>query len=145
MLCDKGYFRIVNYEGLIILLNLQQAATAKYIVKQYIAATGGQGALGAIDSMCAVGQVDMVSSPIQEGDDEDEDGPNICDSGGFVLWQMDPDFWYLELVVSSCKISAGSDGKISWSQSSNSSTTTRGPPRPLRRFYQVYTLVCILT
>ncbi|KAK1395650.1 Spindle assembly abnormal protein 6 [Heracleum sosnowskyi] len=113
-----------------------QAATAKYIVQQYIAATGGQAALDAINSMCAVGQVSMASSPIQVGDAEDEDGPNTSDSGGFVLWQMDPDFWYLELVVSSCKISAGSDGKIGWSQSSNSSIATRGPPRPLRRFYQ---------
>lgn len=122
---------------------MQQAATAKYIVQQYIAATGGQAALGAIDSMCAVGQVKMTSSPIQLGDTEDENGQDSCDSGGFVLWQMDPDFWYLELVVSCCKISAGSDGKIGWSQSSNSSVATRGPPRPLRRFYQVYSLVCM--
>lgn len=121
---------------------MQQAATAKYIVQQYIAATGGQAALAAIDSMCAVGEVNMTSSPIQLGDVEDEE--DSCDSGGFVLWQMNPDLWYLELVVSSCKISAGSDGKIGWSQSSNSSIATRGPPRPLRRFFQVYTLLCLL-
>lgn len=123
---------------------MQQAATAKYIVQQYIAATGGTSAICSINSICAVGQVNLASSPILLGDDAEEDGPRSCDSGGFVLWQMDPDFWYLELVVSSCKISAGSDGKIGWSQSSSSSTATRGPPRPLRRFYQVYALVSLL-
>ncbi|WOH02947.1 hypothetical protein DCAR_0522337 [Daucus carota subsp. sativus] len=111
-----------------------QAATAKYIVQQYIAATGGQAALDTIHNICAVGEVYMVSSPMQLGDAEDT--PSNRDSGGFVLWLMNPDLWYLELVVSNCKISAGSDGKIGWSQSSHSSIATRGPPRPLRRFFQ---------
>lgn len=120
---------------------MQQAATAKYIVQQYIAATGGQAALDTIHNICAVGEVYMVSSPMQLGDAED--APSNRDSGGFVLWLMNPDLWYLELVVSNCKISAGSDGKIGWSQSSHSSIATRGPPRPLRRFFQVHTLFCL--
>ncbi|KAH0874679.1 hypothetical protein HID58_072041 [Brassica napus] len=48
-----------------------------------------------------------------------------------------PNLWFLELVVSGFKISAGSDGKVAWNQSSTQpSQAHRGPPRPLRRFFQ---------
>lgn len=58
--------------------------------------------------------------------------------GGFVLWQKNPDLWFLELVVSGFKVSAGSDGKIAWNQSSSQPfNANKGPPRPLRRFFQV--------
>ncbi|KAJ6717984.1 hypothetical protein OIU79_006007 [Salix purpurea] len=57
--------------------------------------------------------------------------------GGFVLWKKRPDLWCLELVVSGCKISAGSDGKVAWRQTPwHHSHASRGPPRPLRRFLQ---------
>uniref|UniRef100_A0A5B7B1P1 DUF620 family protein n=1 Tax=Davidia involucrata TaxID=16924 RepID=A0A5B7B1P1_DAVIN len=53
------------------------------------------------------------------------------------LWQKNPDLWFLELVVSGCKVSAGSNGKVAWSQSSSGpSNASKGPPRPLRRFFQ---------
>ncbi|PIN08868.1 hypothetical protein CDL12_18554 [Handroanthus impetiginosus] len=111
-----------------------EASTAKYIVQQYLAATGGLAALNSINSMYAVGQVKMVvaSDAVQNF----ESAKRSCEAGGFVLWQKNPDLWYLELIVSGYKISAGSDGKIAWSQSSTSSTVSRGPPRPLRRFFQ---------
>lgn len=58
--------------------------------------------------------------------------------GGFVLWQKNPDLWFLELVVSSFKVGAGSDGKVAWNQSSSQPcNANKGPPRPLRRFFQV--------
>ncbi|KAL8523761.1 hypothetical protein ACS0TY_013651 [Phlomoides rotata] len=105
-----------------------EASTAKYIVQQYVAATGGVATLNAVNSMYAVGQVKMVVAceGVESG----------CESGGFVVWQKNPDLWYLELVVSGHKISAGSDGKMAWSQSSSNSNASRGPPRPLRRFFQ---------
>lgn len=57
--------------------------------------------------------------------------------GGFVLWQKKPELWCLELVVSGCKISAGSDGKVAWRQTPwHQSHASRGPPRPLRRSLQ---------
>ncbi|KAK4390683.1 hypothetical protein Sango_2131600 [Sesamum angolense] len=110
------------------------ASTAKYIVQQYLAATGGLAALNAINSMYAIGQVKMhvASEAVQNT----ENAKRNCEAGGFVLWQKNPDLWYLELVLSGHKISAGSDGKIGWSQSSSNSNATRGPPRPLRRFFQ---------
>ncbi|KAL6511751.1 hypothetical protein OROGR_021348 [Orobanche gracilis] len=113
----------------------REASTAKYIVQQYLAATGGLAALNSINSMYAVGQVKMVVASDSMMTTM-ESGRRSCEAGGFVLWQKNPDLWYLELVVSGYKICAGSDGKIAWSQSSSNSTASRGPPRPLRRFFQ---------
>lgn len=115
---------------------MQESCTAKYIVQQYIAASGGLPALNAVNSMYAVGQVKMVVAS-SDGVKDIESVKKSNEAGGFVVWQMNPELWYLELVVSRHKISAGSDGNITWTQSSSNSNTTRGPPRPLRRFFQV--------
>ncbi|KAK8662536.1 hypothetical protein V6N13_092109 [Hibiscus sabdariffa] len=122
-----------------------EASMAKYIVKQYIAAVGGEKALGGIDSMYAMGKVRMAASEFSSGEGSvnnkivkvrnlrQGDG----EVGGFVLWQKRPELWCLELVVSGCKISAGSDGKVAWRQTPwHHSHASRGPPRPLRRFLQ---------
>lgn len=104
---------------------------------QYVAAAGGQAALNSVNSMYAVGQVKMLGSAMQQGEDSVQ-MKGKCEVGGFVLWQKNPDLWYLELVVSGYKISAGSDGKVAWNQSSSQpSHANKGPPRPLRRFFQV--------
>ncbi|KAI4316806.1 hypothetical protein L6164_024749 [Bauhinia variegata] len=113
-----------------------EASTAKYIVQQYIAACGGLGALNSPKSMYAVGQVRMFGSEMQVGDDSVHIGGR-GEAGGFVLWQKNPDLWDLELVVSGFKVSAGSDGKVAWNQcSSQPCYANKGPPRPLRRFFQ---------
>ncbi|XP_016458226.1 uncharacterized protein LOC107781920 [Nicotiana tabacum] len=112
-----------------------EAATAKYIVQQYLAACGGQAALNSLNSMCAVGQVKMATWDIHQSGG-DANSKRHCEVGAFVLWQKNPDLWVLELVVSGCKISAGSNGKVAWSQSSSTSSASKGPPRPLRRFFQ---------
>ncbi|XP_052184966.1 uncharacterized protein LOC127796701 [Diospyros lotus] len=133
-----------------------EASMAKYIVQQYIAATGGEKALNAIDSMYAVGKVKMGVSEFVAGDGLTSLGCNGLggggggkvmkikgirhgrgEVGGFVLWQKRPELWCLELVVSGCKISAGSDGKVAWRQTPwHHSHASRGPPRPLRRSLQ---------
>ncbi|KAI4314863.1 hypothetical protein L6164_027729 [Bauhinia variegata] len=82
-----------------------EASTANYIVQQYIAATGGQPALSAVQSMNITGQVKISASDFHQTSNE-----NVC---------------------------CGSNGKTSWRHSSNQETpTSRGPPRPLRRFLQ---------
>lgn len=118
---------------------MQEASTAKYIVQQYVAATGGLAALNSVSSMCAVGQVKMVGSEMHKADDSVQTTTKVNNEvGGFVLWQNNPDLWYLELVVSGYKVSAGSDGTLAWNQSgSQPSHANKGPPRPLRRFFQV--------
>jgi len=113
-----------------------EASTAQYIVNQYVAATGGPMALNGVSSMYAVGQVKMVGSEMHEGHGSVQTRGN-SEVGGFVVWQKNPDLWYLELVVSGYKVSAGSDGNVAWNQSSSQpSHANRGPPRPLRRFFQ---------
>ena len=115
----------------------QEASTAKYIVQQYIAATGGQTALSSVNSMCAIGEVKISASEFYQSDLRVKVGTTE-EMGGFVLWQKNPDLWWLELVVSGCKVISGSNGKLSWRQSSNQqSDISKGAPRPLRRFLQV--------
>ncbi|KAF6137682.1 hypothetical protein GIB67_023616 [Kingdonia uniflora] len=72
-----------------------EALTAKYIVQQYIAATGGQQALYSVNSMYAIGQVKLSALKFTMGDESVK-----ATLGGFVLWQKNPDLWYLELVMS---------------------------------------------
>lgn len=59
--------------------------------------------------------------------------------GCFVLWQMVPGMWSLELVLSSGnKVLAGSDGDTVWSHTPSLGTRiAKGPKRPLRRIIQV--------
>ncbi|KAJ7952979.1 DUF620 family protein [Quillaja saponaria] len=114
-----------------------EASTAKYIVQQYIAATGGQPALNAVQSMCVTGQVKISASEFHQTDDNIEVKKSTEEIGGFVLWQNNPDLWCIELIISGCKACCGSNGKISWRHSSNQQTpVSTGPPRPLRRFLQ---------
>ncbi|XP_033509217.1 uncharacterized protein [Nicotiana tomentosiformis] len=112
-----------------------EGSTAKYIVQQYLAACGGQGALNSLNNMCAVGQVKMATWDMHQSGCN-TNSKRHCEVGAFVLWQKNPDLWVLELVVSGCKISAGSNRKVAWSQSSSSSNASKGPPRSLRRFFQ---------
>ncbi|RRT52027.1 hypothetical protein B296_00027095 [Ensete ventricosum] len=115
---------------------------------QYIAASGGEQALSAVNSMYAMGKVRMTASELPKGnggghgDATNGKKARKCsgagEMGGFVLWQKMPDLWCLELMVSGCKISAGSDGKVAWRQTPwHQSHASRGPPRPLRRSLQV--------
>ncbi|XP_008785983.1 uncharacterized protein LOC103704470 [Phoenix dactylifera] len=115
-----------------------QASTAKYIIQQYIAATGGQAALMSVSSMYAVGKVKMSASEFHVGDESVQaQAKGNGEVGGYVLWQKSPDLWYFELIMGGSKMSAGSDGKVAWRQSaSEQSHASRGPPRPLRRSLQ---------
>ncbi|RXH94557.1 hypothetical protein DVH24_024241 [Malus domestica] len=101
-----------------------ESSMAKYLMKQYIAAVGGEKALNSVDSMYAMGKVKMAASEFCTGERSLNGGKNKLkvksllrsvggggEMGGFVLWQKRPELWCLELVVSGCKISAGSDGK----------------------------------
>ncbi|KAJ0984060.1 hypothetical protein J5N97_002416 [Dioscorea zingiberensis] len=121
-----------------------EVSMAKYIVQQYVAAAGGMQALESIDSMYAMGKVKMVmASELKTGSNNGGNNRKGIlkgtggEMGGFVLWKKKPDLWCLELVVSGCKISAGSDGKLAWRQTPwHQSHASRGPPRPLRRSLQ---------
>lgn len=66
------------------------------------------------------------------------------ENGCFVLWQMSPGMWSLELVLGNGtvggreKVIAGSNGKIVWRHTPWLGThAAKGPHRPLRRIIQV--------
>lgn len=63
---------------------------------------------------------------------------NSVETGGFVLWQMNPDMWYVELSVGGSKVHAGCNGEVVWRHTPwLGANTAKGPVRPLRRALQV--------
>ncbi|KAI7742210.1 hypothetical protein M8C21_017766 [Ambrosia artemisiifolia] len=133
-----------------------ERSTAQYIIHQYLAATGclkmmstnspQQQQSGYYKNMYTSGTVKMTCceteiSSIQgqrvtntSGRSHETDNVNGC----FVLWQMVPGMWSLELVLSSGnKVLAGSDGETVWSHTpSLGKQIAKGPKRPLRRIIQ---------
>ncbi|CAN6453805.1 unnamed protein product [Victoria cruziana] len=60
-----------------------------------------------------------------------------AEGGCFVLWQMCPDMWSVELAFAGSKVVAGSDGRVVWRHTPWLGTNAaKGPPRPLRRIVQ---------
>lgn len=60
-----------------------------------------------------------------------------AESGSFVLWQMAPDMWSVELAVGASKVHAGSNGKLVWRHTPwIGAHAAKGPVRPLRRALQ---------
>ncbi|KAL1207963.1 hypothetical protein V5N11_034256 [Cardamine amara subsp. amara] len=127
-----------------------EAAMAKYIVKQYTAAAGGE--IAAVESMYAMGKVKMgvtefCAAKTLNGKRKkkmvrirnvNNNGNGGGEMGGFVLWKKGLSQWSLELVVSGCKVSAGCDGNVAWRQSPwlAHSHASNEPSGPLRRFLQ---------
>lgn len=61
-----------------------------------------------------------------------------AESGSFVLWQMAPDMWYVELAAGGSKVRAGCNGKLVWRHTPwLGAHAAKGPVRPLRRALQV--------
>ncbi|EPS60170.1 hypothetical protein M569_14633, partial [Genlisea aurea] len=54
-----------------------------------------------------------------------------------VLWQMNPDMWYVELSVGGSKVQAGCNGRLVWRHTPwLGAHAAKGPIRPLRRALQ---------
>lgn len=105
-----------------------ESSAAQYILQQYTAATGGFRLQSSIRSACAIGKLRMMMKNRTAAPAE---------TGGFVLWQMAPDKWYVELAVCGNKIRAGSDGKLVWRHTPwLKPHAAKGPVRPLRRALQ---------
>ncbi|KAL8143586.1 hypothetical protein V2J09_016618 [Rumex salicifolius] len=112
-----------------------QASTAKYIVTQYLASMGGHVLLSSIESMCVIGQAKIGATPFHLSEQAVKT-KTTEEAGGFMLYQKVPAQWYMEFLVSGCKLTSGCNGKVCWRESSNQSHVTTGPSRPLRRFLQ---------
>ncbi|KAJ4841250.1 hypothetical protein Tsubulata_025930 [Turnera subulata] len=114
-------------------------STARYIIQQYLAATGCLKQEKCMKNMYATGSVKMIrcETEISSGKNVKSLGNRSGENGCFVLWQMSPGMWSLELVVGGNKVVAGSDGKTVWRHTPWLGThAAKGPQRPLRRMIQ---------
>ncbi|KAL2464756.1 hypothetical protein Fot_52712 [Forsythia ovata] len=113
------------------------SSSAQYIIQHFTAATGCRKLEGVIKNMYATGKVTMVM--VDELGSTSEPGrPNgMSQKGCFVMWQMVPNKWLIELVVGGHKVAAGSDGNVAWRHTPwLGAHAAKGGVRPLRRAIQ---------
>lgn len=125
---------------------LQESSSAQYILQQYTAASGGQKLQNTIINAYAAGKVRMIASEFETANKltKNRNSAKATDSGGFVLWQMNPDMWYVELALGGSKVHAGCNGKLVWRHTPwLGAHAAKGPVRPLRRALQVNLLVLV--
>ncbi|XVE93468.1 hypothetical protein REPUB_Repub01dG0195500 [Reevesia pubescens] len=116
-----------------------ETSSAQYILQQYTAASGGQKLQNSIRNAYAMGKLKMVTCEYETATRtvKNRNGSRAAESGGFVLWQMNPDMWYVELAVGGSKVHAGCNGKLVWRHTPwLGAHTAKGPVRPLRRALQ---------
>lgn len=66
-----------------------------------------------------------------------DDPAGVPQKGCFVIWQMVPDKWLIELSVAGHKVVAGSDGNLAWRHTPwLGAHAAKGGVRPLRRALQ---------
>ncbi|KAG6640764.1 hypothetical protein CIPAW_09G026300 [Carya illinoinensis] len=113
------------------------SSSAQYIIQHFTAATGCRKLEGMVKSIFATGKVTMAMLD-ELGSGGSAAGANgVSQKGCFVMWQMVPDKWLIELVVGGHKVVAGSDGSVAWRHTPwLGAHTARGGVRPLRRALQ---------
>ncbi|KAG1347912.1 hypothetical protein COCNU_06G017410 [Cocos nucifera] len=116
-----------------------ETSSAQYILQQYTAASGGLKLLSSIRNSYAMGKVRMLAAEFETATRviKNRNASRSAESGGFVLWQMAPDMWYVELAVGGSKVHAGCNGKLVWRHTPwLGAHAAKGPVRPLRRALQ---------
>lgn len=116
-----------------------ESSSAQYILQQYIAASGGQKLQNSIHNSYAMGRVRMIASEFETANKvtKNKNSSKSADTGGFVLWQMNPDMWYVELALGGSKVHAGCNGRLVWRHTPwLGAHAAKGPVRPLRRALQ---------
>uniref|UniRef100_A0A0E0BUJ1 Uncharacterized protein n=2 Tax=Oryza TaxID=4527 RepID=A0A0E0BUJ1_9ORYZ len=116
-----------------------ETSSAQYILQQYLAASGGQKLLSSVRNSYAMGKVRMVATEFETGGRvvRNRMAARAAESGRFVLWQMAPEMWYIELAVGGSKVHAGCNGKLVWRHTPwLGAHSAKGPVRPLRRALQ---------
>ncbi|XP_042383142.1 uncharacterized protein LOC121975509 [Zingiber officinale] len=114
-------------------------SSAQYILQQYIAASGGFKLLSSIRNTYSMGKVRMVATEFETATriTKNRNATRDAESGGFVLWQMAPEMWYVELSVGGNKVHAGCNSKLVWHHTAwLGAHVAKGPVRPLRRALQ---------
>lgn len=116
-----------------------ETSAAYYIIQQYLAATGCSKQQTCAKNMYTSGVVKLIrcETEISSGKSVRTTGSRSGENGCFVMWQMYPGMWSLELSVAGNKVVAGSDGNIAWRHTPWLGThAAKGPQRPLRRIIQ---------
>ncbi|XP_015885022.1 uncharacterized protein LOC107433741 isoform X1 [Ziziphus jujuba] len=116
-----------------------ETSSAQYILQQYTAASGGQKLQNSTHNAYAMGKVRMIASEFETANRvvRSKNSSKAAESGGFVLWQMHPDMWYVELALGGSKVHAGCNGKLVWRHTPwLGAHAAKGPVRPLRRALQ---------
>ncbi|KAJ8470092.1 hypothetical protein OPV22_024435 [Ensete ventricosum] len=116
-----------------------ETSSAQYILQQFIAASGGLKLLSSIRNAYANGKVKMVATEFETATRviKYRNATRDAEAGGFVLWQMAPDMWYIELAVGGSKVHAGCNGELIWRHAPwLGAHAAKGPVRPLRRALQ---------
>ncbi|KAK8694208.1 hypothetical protein V6N13_071764 [Hibiscus sabdariffa] len=80
----------------------------------YTAASGGLKLQNSIRNAYAMGKLKMVAFEYETATKtvKNRYSSRGVETGGFVLWQMNPDMWYVELAVGGCKVHAGKVEKM---------------------------------
>eukprot|EP00250_Pteridium_aquilinum_P018126 c23958_g2_i2 orf=647-1987(+) len=115
-----------------------ETSSAQYIIQQYICATG-VAKLSNVRNSYAMGRVKMFASEFETATElvKTRNSSKSAESGCFVLWQMVPNMWNMEMAVGGSKVHAGSDGKLVWRHTPwLGAHAAKGPVRPLRRALQ---------
>ncbi|KAL5217134.1 hypothetical protein ABZP36_017818 [Zizania latifolia] len=118
-----------------------ESSSAQYILQQYMAASGGAKLLRSARNAYAMGKVRMVASEFETATrvvkNRGSAAAAAVEQGGFVLWRMAPDMWYVELAVGGSKVHAGCNGRLVWRHTPwLGAHAAKGPVRPLRRSLQ---------
>ncbi|XP_017259186.1 uncharacterized protein LOC108228182 [Daucus carota subsp. sativus] len=114
----------------------QVSTSAEYIIQHFTAATGCRKLEGSVKNMYVTGKVTMAMVD-ELGSAGGAAVRQVPTRGCFVIWQMVPKKWQIELVVGRHKVVAGSDGNVAWRRTPwLGSHTAKGGVRPLRRSLQ---------
>lgn len=129
----------MSFSWLHLLKILQVSSSAQYIIQHFTAATGCRKLDGTVKNTYVTGRVTMGMIDDQLGSAGGA-ATGVPQKGCFVMWQMVPNKWLIELVVGGRKVVAGSDGSVAWRHTPwLGSHTAKGGVRPLRRALQVTT------
>lgn len=113
----------------------QLSSSAQYIIQHFTAATGCRNLHATVRNIFATGKVEMWVV-------DDVGNTGVSERGCFVIWQMLPDKWQIELVVAAQKVVAGSDGTVAWRHTPwVGAHAAKGGVRPLRRAVQASSIV----
>ncbi|KAK4783009.1 hypothetical protein SAY86_007383 [Trapa natans] len=115
------------------------SSSAQYILQHFVAATGCRKLDGRVKNTFTTGKI--VMAVVDDGGSSGSSAGGAPSAGQqkgcFVMWQMSPNKWLIELAVGGEKVVAGCDGRVAWRHTPwLGSHAARGGVRPLRRALQ---------